>query len=286
MSNGDIFFISVIQWLVRCTFSVKQSNGGQEPIQTISSKQSKIQKYQMVKEENDLDPDAPLISGKERKRKGQQGLNLYELDHMSFMSGVVVYIFPATLPWGLSIVYLGRCKRDKEGVYVLVWVCVSMHMQVFYCHFINLEPWGKSRRLLSVMVEGSVSGADQRRLRRRCCSLAGVSAACLQEGPGVERSGWGWSGGGGGGGGISSLYKLLESPGPLGRSWVWWALELVRVGVRWVWIGIGVRARQTSPSLSWRQGRPYSCVVLWGEQEDQPLSCTKNGYSTKTCNNS
>lgn len=238
----------------------------------------------MVKEGNDLHPDAPFVSGQERK--GSAGLkSLWTRSHVIYVWYCCIY-----LPCNPTLRSL-HClswwmQRDKEGVYVPVWVCVSMHVQVFYCHFINLEPWGKSKRLLSVMVEGSVSGADQRRLRGRCCSLAGLSAACLQEEPGVERGGWGGRGGGGGGGGISSLCKLFESPGPLGRSWEWWALELVRVGVRWVWVGIGVRARQTSPSLSWRQGRPYSCVVLWGEQEDHPWSCTKNGYSTKTCNNS
>lgn len=42
----------------------------------------------------------------------------------------------------------------------------------------------------------------------------------------------------------------------------------------------GVRARQTSPTLSWRHWRPQRRVVFWGLQEDQPWPWTKNGYST------
>lgn len=154
----------------------------------------------------------------------------------------------------------------------------------FYCHFISLEPWGKSRRLSSVLVEGRVSGADQRRLRGRCWSLAKGSRARALGGAGTVGCGCWGRGGGGGGGGISSLCELLDSAAALEGSCVRWVLELVRVCVRWV--GVGVRAKQTSPSVSWRQGRLYSCVVLWGQQEDQPLSCTKNGYSTKTFSNS
>lgn len=72
-------------------------------------------------------------------------------------------------------------------------------------------------------------------------------------GAGTAAGGWWGSGGGGGGGGISSRCELLD---PLEESWVWWVLELERVCVRWLWVGVGVRARQTSPSVSWRQGRP------------------------------
>ena len=156
-----------------------------------------------------------------------------------------------------------------------------------YCHFISLEPWGKSRRPgASAPVEGRVSGADQRRLRGRGCSITGGSAARARGGAGAVGAGWWGRGGGGGGGGISSLCELLDSPADLEGCWVRWVLEPVRVCVRWVWVGVGVRARQTSPSMSCRHGRPYSCEVLWGQQEDQPRSCTKNGYSTKTFSNS
>lgn len=41
---------------------------------------------------------------------------------------IVFYSFPATLPLGLSIVCVGRCNRDKEGVYVLVCVNVRVHI--------------------------------------------------------------------------------------------------------------------------------------------------------------
>lgn len=44
--------------------------------------------------------------------------------------------------------------------------------------------------------------------------------------------------------------------------------------------GAGVRARQTSPTLSWRHWRPQRRAVLWGLQDDQPCPRTKNGYST------
>lgn len=48
----------------------------------------------------------------------------------------------------------------------------------------------------------------------------------------------------------------------------------------------GVRARQTSPTLSWWHCRPQRREVLWGLQEDQPRPRTKNGYSTYTSTSS
>lgn len=68
-------------------------------------------------------------------------------------------------------------------------------------------------------------------------------------GTGTAAGVWWGSGGGGGGGGISSRCELLD---PLEESCVWWVLELARACVRWVWVGagVGVRARQTSPSVS------------------------------------
>ena len=109
---------------------------------------------------------------------------------------------------------------------------------------------------------------------------------------------WWWRrGGGGGGGGICSLGELLlllllllDSPPTLEEGWARWALELERevacVRVAGGGAGVGVRARHTSPSHSCRQGRPYSWAVRGGQQDDQPRSRTKKGYSSKTFSNS
>lgn len=126
----------------------------------------------------------------------------------------------------------------------------------FYCHFTSLEPRGKSKGFSSGPVKGRASGADQRRFRRHCWSLAGGSAARARWRTGVGAGAWWGRGGGGGGGGISSLWELLDSPVALDGRWGRCVLELVRTCVQWVWLGVGVRAKHMSPSESWRQGRP------------------------------
>lgn len=68
---------------------------------------------------------------------------------------------------------------------VCVCACAS-----FYCHFISLEPRGKSKSFSSGPVKGRASGADQRRFRRHCCSLAGGSAARARWRTGAGAGAW------------------------------------------------------------------------------------------------